>query len=162
MNQILGFTGHRPKSLPGKYSEQTYQALLDTADFVLFQYRPDAVISGMALGWDTAIAEVAVRQGIDLIAAVPFQGQESQWPIASRNKYLYLLSRARHAEIVTTKGYNSYAMQLRNEWIVNHCHQLVALWHRGSGGTANCVDYAIRTNRPCWNVWDTFMHFYQV
>ena len=31
---ILGFTGHRPASLPGNYSERTNRALLSTADFV--------------------------------------------------------------------------------------------------------------------------------
>ncbi|MEN9566423.1 MAG: hypothetical protein RLZZ69_1619, partial [Cyanobacteriota bacterium] len=91
---ILGFTGHRPNSLPGKYSERTYQALLDTANFVLTQYRPTAVISGFAIGWDTAIAECAIKQNIALIAAIPCQSQSCQWPKSSQIKYWQLLDKA--------------------------------------------------------------------
>ena len=54
---ILGFTGHRPASLPGSYSDRTNRALLNTSDFILAQYKPTKVISGMALGWDTAVAQ---------------------------------------------------------------------------------------------------------
>ena len=75
---ILGFTGHRPVSLPGSYSEHTERALLSTADFVLAQYKPTKVISGMALGWDTAVAQCAIDRGISLIAAVPFESQSSK------------------------------------------------------------------------------------
>ncbi len=157
---ILGFTGHRPNTLPGKYSQRTYEALLSTADYILTQYQPDAVISGMALGWDTAVAECAIGRGISLIAAVPFVGQESRWPQSSQDKYRHLLSGASQVEIVCS-SYSPQAMQLRNQWIVDRSHQLMALWHQGAGGTANCVSYALGVNRPTLNCWATFLHFYQ-
>ena len=33
-------------------------------------------------------------------------------------------------------------MQERNEWMVNNCDVLIAVWDGTSGGTANCVKYA--------------------
>lgn len=158
---ILGFTGHRPASLPGKYSERTNRALLNTVDFILARYRPTKVISGMALGWDTAVAECAVNKGIGLIAAVPFKSQPSRWPPTSRDRYQKLLNRAERVEIISPGGYSVRAMQQRNRWIIDRCDLLMALWHQGKGGTKNCVDYALFINRPTFNCWTTFEYFYQ-
>ena len=157
---ILGFTGHRPVSLPGKYSEHTERALLSTADFILAQYKPEKVISGMALGWDTAVAESAVNRGISLIAAVPFESQPSRWPKSSQDRYQRLLNKAERIEIISSGSYSLEAMQLRNQWIVNYCDRLIALWHQGKSGTKSCVDYALTINRPTFNCWATFGYFY--
>ena len=127
---ILGFTGHRPVSLPGKYSEHTERALLSTADFILAQYKPEKVISGMALGWDTAVAQCAVNRGVSLIAAVPFKSQFSKWPQTSQDRYQKLLKLADRIEIIFRSDYSLQAMQLRNKWIVERCDLLMALWHR--------------------------------
>ena len=80
-------------------------ALSITADFLLSYYRPQAVISGVALGWDTAVAECAINRGIDPIAAIPFEGQEKRWFKADRDQYWQLLNRASHIEIVKNNGY---------------------------------------------------------
>lgn len=159
-DMIIGFTGHRPKSLPGTYSPSTYLALYDTADFLLSYYRPQAVISGMALGWDMAVAECAINQGISLIAAVPFEGQEKRWFKADQNKYWQLLNRASHIEIVKNNGYSLQAMQLRNQYIVDNCDRLMALCNRTTGGTRDCINYALSVNRPTFNCWNTFVYYY--
>ena len=157
---ILGFTGHRPASLPGNYSDRTNRALLSTANFVLAQYKPTKVISGMALGWDTAVGECAVNRGIALIAAVPFKSQPSRWSKSSQERYQRLLKLAEQIEIISAGDYSLKAMQLRNQWIVNYCDRLIALWHQGKGGTKNCVDYALTINRLTFNCWATFGYFY--
>lgn len=33
-------------------------------------------------------------------------------------------------------------MQKRNEWMVDNCDILIAVWDKSPGGTKNCVDYA--------------------
>ena len=157
---ILGFTGHRPASLPGNYSDRTNRALLNTADFILAQYKPTKVISGMALGWDTAVAQCAINRGIGLVAAVPFKSQSSRWPQTSQNRYQELLNQADRIEMISSGNYSSQAMQLRNQWIVNYCDRLIALWYLEKGGTKNCVDYALAINRATFNCWGTFKYFY--
>ena len=159
-DMIIGFTGHRPRFLPGNYSPATYRALSITADFLLSHYRPQAVISGMALGWDTAVAECAINRGIELIAAIPFEGQEKRWFKADRDKYWQLLNRASHIEIVKNDGYSIQAMQLRNQYIVDNCHCLMALCNRTTGGTRDCINYALSVNRPTFNCWNTFVYYY--
>jgi uncharacterized phage-like protein YoqJ len=157
---ILGFTGHRPASLPGNYSQHTDRALLSTADFILTEYKPEKVISGMALGWDIAVAQCAINRGIGLIAAIPFESQSSRWPQTSQTRYRRLLNKAAQIEVISPGDYSSEAMQLRNQWIVNHCDRLMALWHSEKGGTKNCVDYALAINKPTFNCWATFRYFY--
>lgn len=53
---ILAVTGHRPNKLGG-YSKQAYRKLVKIAEVNLKKLNPDKVISGMALGWDQALAQ---------------------------------------------------------------------------------------------------------
>ncbi len=146
-------TGHRPEKL-GRYGSLTSIKLYDFARRYLETYRPDRFISGMALGWDTACARACVSLGIPFIAAIPFVGQESQWPESSRRIYADLLACAERIETVSLGGFNAKAMQRRNEWMVDLADGVLALWDGSSGGTCNCVKYAQRVGKPMTNLWD--------
>jgi uncharacterized phage-like protein YoqJ len=114
---------------------------------------PVEVISGMALGVDTLGAEIALGMGIPLIAAVPFKGQESNWPPASIKKYNSILERASEVHVVTEDGYYAaHLFQKRNEWMVDRADLVCAVWRGKSGGTANCVNYAMRQHVPVWRI----------
>ncbi|MBD2505253.1 hypothetical protein H6G83_32415 [Anabaena azotica FACHB-119] len=52
---IIAATGHRPTKLGG-YSPAVLSRLTDLATAYFERISPTQVISGMALGWDTAIA----------------------------------------------------------------------------------------------------------
>ncbi len=148
---IMAGTGHRPDKL-GNYSEATNHRLISLARWSLEKYQPTSVISGMALGWDQALAEAAVFMKIPFEAAVPFVGQESRWPAESVKRYQRLLYQARNVTVVCEGGYAAWRMQRRNEWMVDHCDAVLALWNGSDGGTANCVRYA-EGKKPVVNVW---------
>lgn len=149
----IAATGHRPHKLGG-YGERAYDALLSFAWLYLRQQSADLhVISGMALGWDTAFADAAWRLGMPFTAAIPFEGQQARWPEQSRRKYAELLSRATRVVMVCPPGYDPAKMQRRNEWMVDNSDGVVALWNGTSGGTANCVRYAETKGRPVVNLW---------
>ncbi len=86
---ILAATGHRLDKLGG-YDLLIQLDLLKFSKIVLPQLKPDKVISGMALGFDQAIAEAAYQLKIPYVAAVPFVGQESVWPEEAQIKYKYI------------------------------------------------------------------------
>lgn len=139
---IVSFTGHRPDKVGG-YGVSPIQ------DWVRAQLRehlrslkPMGAISGMALGVDQWAARECIYLGIPFVAAIPFQGQESIWPKASKEEYEYLLSKAHSRTYVCPPGYDPKKMQIRNEWMVDRCGILIAVWNGSSGGTANCVRYA--------------------
>lgn len=161
---ILAGTGHRPDKLGG-YSLTLEVALTDFAGRVLARQRPVGVISGMALGWDQALAVAAVRLGIPFVAAIPFEGQESRWPTLAQMHYSWLLKAASHVHVVTPKNSLTdewqglqppiaWAMQRRNEWMVDNSTALLALWNGDrKGGTFNCIQYAREGCREITNVW---------
>jgi hypothetical protein len=154
---ILAGTGHRPNKLRigalDGYQPRVQTRLMDLARAALRRRRPDLVISGMAIGWDTALAIAAVDVGIPFDAYVPFEGQESRWPPAARGVYRDLLRLARRTIIVSEAGYSPEAMQFRNERMVDDCDSLLALWNGTPGGTANCLRYADAVGRPYENLW---------
>lgn len=165
---VVAGTGHRPDVLGG-YSEQARLRLVDFARWCLTdQFKTVVgdgnVISGMALGWDQALAEAAVSLGIPVLAAVPCDGQDATWPQAARKRYRAFLEHPLvRMHVVCPGPYKPWKMQVRNEWMVDRSHYLLALYdhaNHGEGGTANCVKYAwdkIEAKRgPCprfRNVW---------
>src|SRR6476469_4622142 len=150
---ILAGTGHRPDKLGG-YSSQAQHKLLDFAVGVLAQYEPELVISGMALGWDTALAQAAMSLQIPYHAYIPFVGQELHWPWESRERYRDLLHTADKIVVCSEGEYAVWKMQERNRKMVDSSNSILALWNGSSGGTANCVNYASDKGVEIINVWD--------
>ena len=74
-------TDHNPPQLGGFefYNSQGFTRLTDLAVTAIEKYKHDLIISGMDLGWDTGLPLGAIRFSIPIIAAVPFEGQESSW-----------------------------------------------------------------------------------
>lgn len=141
---ILAITGHRPSKLPGGYDESSPGriALREKLESEVLRINPHTLISGMALGVDTIAAEIALAHYIALVCAVPFCGQELRWNQESQKRFLRILSNAHQIEYVCDPGYAAWKMQKRNEWMVDHCTELLAVWDGSAGGTGNCVTYA--------------------
>lgn len=162
----LAATGHRPSGLT-IYGEGIYKReqelvalehrLLEMATAYLKRLEPREVYSGMALGWDMAIAEAAQRLGLALVAAIPFKGQEARWTSASKERYHRILTRA---QVVTvSEHYSPQAMQKRNEYLVDNADVMLALWTGAKGGTANCIRYARQKRVPVRNTWQNFTSY---
>lgn len=145
---IVAFTGHRPDKLGGyKVPNPTYNHVCQQIEKTLLELNPEKVISGMALGVDQWAAYISYKLKIPFLAAVPFERQYSAWPEKSRKTYNKLLDIASEVVIVSPGGYSSLKMQTRNEWMVNHCDKLIAVWNGSDGGTGNCVKYAKTINK---------------
>jgi uncharacterized phage-like protein YoqJ len=160
---IIAGTGHRPAKLIARgvnaYRPQVFFRLVDLAYAALVRYQPSEVISGMALGWDQALALAASQLGIPFVAYVPFRGQESKWPEASQEQYRELLNAASSAVIVCAGGYAPSKMARRNAAMVNDTDLVLALWDGSSGGTGNCVRYAESKKVPVVNLWSSWMKY---
>jgi len=152
---IMAVTGHRPPKLGG-YNAQTTGRCVALATKMLGWYRPDYILTGMALGWDQAIAEACVKIGVPWTACVPFPGQESKWPTPAQWHYNSLLAKATEVTYVCTK-YNVGAMQARNAFMVNRGQILIALWNGvQSGGTWHAVDFARTRKVYTINLWSSY------
>ena len=153
---ILSVTGHRPERLGG-YGDDTLTQLTDFAAIQIVRFNPEKVITGMALGWDMAVAIACAELCMPFIAAVPFKAQPNVWPKRMQTIYHAILERAEVVEVISPGNMSSsnmpQAFQLRNEWMVDHCGKLLALYSGTHGGTHNCVEYAKRRGVEVVNVW---------
>lgn len=157
---IVAGTGHRPNKLGG-YSPDATDHVFRVAQRALEEFRakdPDlTVISGMALGWDSALAFAALELELPLICAIPFTGQERMWPLPSQRMYHLVLEAATEVVVVSPGSYSAEKMQIRNEYMVDHAHHIAALWNGTHGGTSNCLRYARLQNKPITNFWEDFL-----
>lgn len=149
---ILAATGHRPDKLGG-YSIEIEAGLMMLAVKHIKILKPTEIISGMALGWDLAVAEAAVFLDIPFLAAVPCNGQSAKWPPEHRAVYSALLAKAKSIKIVSPGGYADWKMAARNKWMVENADHILALYNNKGGGTANCIREARRREKPITNVW---------
>ena len=149
METIAAFTGHRTKKLLGCWEESgpKYDKICEQIEKALNEIHPVKAISGMALGIDQWAANICIKLGIPLIAAIPFIGQERRWPAEKQSTYHKLLLLAAEQIIVCEGPYASWKMQKRNEWMVDNCSILIAVHNGSSGGTANCLKYAAKIGR---------------
>lgn len=149
----VAVTGHRPNKLGNDYALTSPLILRigEEIKTVLNLQSPNRCISGMALGVDTLFANISLDLGIPLTAAIPCTQQESRWPWQSRKVYKGILAHdLTTTHYATSGGYTSVCMQLRNEWMVDNCGLLIAVWDGTSGGTANCVKYAKKKGTPVY------------
>lgn len=157
MELILAGTGHRPNKLGG-YNTKTDLILLNLALVNIKDLNPTKIISGMTLGWDTALALAAIMCHIPVIAAVPCKEQDKFWNKDNQETYKDILNHP----LVTTHyvsdlPYTNMCMQERNKWMVNNCTKVLALWDGSNGGTANCINYAKKMNREVLNVYNIYL-----
>lgn len=162
-SRIIVATGHRPPKCGG-FSEAAQTALKQIAIDWLTELHPRGAISGMALGWDTAIVEACLNLGLPYVACIPFRGQESQWPLHARRAYANYIRHAANVIICSPGEYAPNKMQIRNERMVDLALKngpgpanalVLAMWDGTSGGTKNCLLYA-RTRLESINAWSDF------
>src|ERR1700687_5928562 len=162
-NRLIVATGHRPQKTGG-FGGDAQQLLTQLAIDWLAALNPRGAISGMALGWDTAIVEACLNLGLPYVACIPFLGQESQWPITSRRAYAHYIRHAAKVIICSPGEYAANKMQIRNERMIDLALKngpgpenalVLAMWDGTSGGTKNCLYYA-RTRIEAVNAWSDF------
>lgn len=153
--RILGVSGHRPAKAGFDGAK-----LVMFAQHVLLKNQADLVLTGMAVGWDQAVAEACVRLCIPFTAVVPFEGQESRWPAAVQKRYHELLTEATTVVYVSQPGYSEDKMRKRNRWIAKRATKAVVLYDGlGDSGTAQFVKQAENCGLPFVNVWGEWQAF---
>ena len=160
---ILGVTGHRLHLLPG-YNGDTNSGrlragLLELAIRKLEEWAPDRVNTGMATGWDMAVANACFVMNIPFHAYVPFEGQHRLWSATDQTAYRSLLDEAESIK-VTSSIERRAAYFERDKQMVDDSNHLLALLSPGmpNSGTALTIEYAEGWLVPWSNVWDDFIN----
>ena len=158
---IIAGTGHQPDKLGGYdfYNEKGLSRLTDLAVAAIKRYKPEKIISGMALGWDTGLALGAIRASVPLIAAVSFKGQELKWTPEQQKTYRFVLEKAQEVVVVNKNPHAPLAMQHKIEFLVEWCDMVLALWNGSHGDAYNILKYAHTRKRPVFNLWSSWVKY---
>lgn len=163
---IYSVTGHRPDKIFNKdyYSIENFNKLCNFIEVEIIDKKiitcRDLIWTGMALGWDMAIAVACARKNIRFMAAVPCKGQEKIWPWFWQDIYNRLLLKATRVKIVSPGKYAPEKMYVRNEFLVDKSDKMLSLWNGDIiGGTASCLKYARFQGREIVNLWDKWVKF---
>lgn len=147
---ILSVTGPRPIHMNSEYDYKGPVSawVRNELSKKIAQYKPDTLMSRMALGVDTIFALMAIEMGIPLFAVIPFIGQESKWQKPAQDLYHRILTHPKTiTKIVCTPGYSDWKFQKGNEFMCNECDVLIGVTYEtkknGVSGTKNCIDYAV-------------------
>lgn len=156
---IWAATGHRPNRLGG-YSERQRLRLVRFAEAILERIMPEKIYTGMALGWDQAVAAAALNLDIPFVAVIPFRGQETKWPVESKNRFHVLCEEASEVKVLRER-YHPKAFFERNEYMVHEAESILVLLDPdvGEGGTRHCYEFARRQEKRAINVWDKWCDF---
>ena len=137
---IVGGTGHR------SYCEE-----VDIAE-VIMSINPTSIISGMADGWDIALAKTSLSLNIPLAAAIPFHGFRGH---EKKGEYQDILNNTlTSAYYICSEGYEVWKLHRRNEWIADRANLMLAFWDGNKKGeTFNCIEYCHKKNIPWINLY---------
>jgi len=152
---IFGVTGHR--DVEQKPGELDRFARLSVARMVCKAPDP-LVITGMARGWDLAVAQACVDLKVPFWAAVPFWGQTKTWRESDKARWMSLIDRAQHVEVAGTLEMTDLYHK-RDRWIVEQCNELWALNSGRRSGTDRTCLYAQNVERMIVPLWQDWLEF---
>jgi uncharacterized phage-like protein YoqJ len=160
---IYAGTGHRPPTLGLDYSEQSDSLLRELSKQEIDKITDFSEgISGMATGFDMALAEAFIELRIPFIAAVPFNGMEKVWPASGQKRFNDILAKAKKV-VVVCDGYNAnWKYYQRDKWMVDNADKVIALWNKtfkAKSGTGITIKYALSKNKPIHNIWDAWEQY---
>ena len=163
MGKVCCFTGYRPHRFdfsPDGLRPEQVQAALGKQIRALYNEGYRTFISGMSAGVDLwAAAEVlSLRTSdptVELVAAVPFAGQESHWSIPLQREYRRILAGCQRVEYLfgekEAAADPSACYRNRNRWMVDRSDTVVAVCEidvaDSRTGTASTVRYARRLQK---------------
>ncbi|MFB7905818.1 hypothetical protein ACFC1T_05280 [Kitasatospora sp. NPDC056076] len=149
----IGITGHR--GLNPEVEAKVRQLLIDIAS----EEDPRAltVVSCIADGPDSWMAEIALEHGGLLEAVIPADGYRDGLPDWHHPLYDRLLGSAAAVHRTGLTESDSAAHMAGSELLVQQVDKLLAVWDglpaRGYGGTADVVAYARRRGVPVEVLW---------
>lgn len=149
-------TGHRPQRLSSdygfNYKSIGWTRVINVVKDYIVNNNVTHVISGMALGFDIALAIAAIQlknegYNLHLEAAIPCRNQSAFWNEYSQRVYSKILERCDKITILS-EAYTKDCMLNRNKYMLDNSDVVLALWDgKCHGGTYNTVSIAKSLNK---------------
>ena len=123
----IAFTGHR--NIAPKQKDKVRERLRKAVSLAYKEGKYQC-ICGMALGFDMLAAEEVLSLKarlpyLQLIAVVPFRGQNSRWDLAEQQRYDHILAKTDKV-IVLSDTYYKGCLLRRNDFMLQHSNFVIA------------------------------------
>ena len=158
----VSFSGYRTRkilqsiktpNLIGKIYAELYTQIK-----ILYEQGYTNYYSGMADGFDMIASEVVLvlkNEGlkINLIAVIPFVGQELRYSETDKIRYKTIYENAASI-IFSCEEYHDRCYLDRNDLLLANCSMVVCYYSGLRGGTMYTVNRAMKTELPIINIYD--------
>ncbi len=158
----VSFTGYRAQKIQRSSNdpnvmEKTKEELFKTIK-ALHDEGYTSFLSGMAEGFDLAAAQAVLQlrdecPDVELIAVIPFKGQDAQYSEEDKAKYKFIMENA-DAIVSTSEDYYKEAFFKRNDYLLDHCGMVVCYYDGQRGGTMYTYNRAKKRGLPILNIFD--------
>jgi hypothetical protein len=147
---VVGGTGHRTHHLTPAQRDWSRVQAVRCLRHCRDQYGTHTVVSGLALGWDTWIAEAALVLRMKLWVHIPFPQQPDRWPDrVDRATWARLRAAATQEKVY---GYRPSVglLHKRNDGMIEVSSAMLALWlpSKITGGTASAIGKIAEARKP--------------
>lgn len=156
MEIVAAGTGHRPHKEPGGSNTMLFMNQVGIICNWIKANKPSRILSGMALGFDQALALSAIFCEVKFSAIIPFDGYEQLWDESSQAFFNNLLNAADQVLILSDGCYSKEKMYYRNRYLVDKSTHILTWYNNLPGGTRYTINYAKSLNREIIHLYRKF------
>jgi uncharacterized phage-like protein YoqJ len=166
-NLVVCGTGHRPQRLIGgwnTYYMRELKRVTDLAMSALLYIKPDIVITGMALGWDSGLGFGAslvrnVEPDLKIHGYLPYTNYNANWNDKNKLMFEKLVDQLDELKVITTGEVTDFGKANidRDIAMVDASDIVLALFDgTEAGGTFQTIKYAKSQGKTVLNLWDMY------
>lgn len=142
----------------GEWYEHLHRRLKRLAAAALRRHGAARVVTTLALGWETALAETALGQGVPLEVVLPFRGVHSRWGLHHKQRFGRLVDRADRVEVLHTPGYEPWKLADAARACLARA-DLVLLLDDGRDAALRRALRAAREDARLLNLWGSWVRY---
>ncbi len=163
MEESCCFSGYRPEKFPfelkiGSADFNSLENKIYDAVFAAVRDGTDTFYCGMAMGFDLLCGKAVIdmkrmsaKNGIKLIAAIPFKNQSERYTPTWKKLYEIVLAEA-DKTVIISEEYHRGCFAERNKYMVDKSNRVITYYDGQSGGTANTLRYAASKGKNIINL----------
>lgn len=141
----------------GEWYEHLHRRLKRLAAAALRRHRPTRVVSTLALGWETALAEIALGQGVPLEVILPFRGVHSRWQLHHKQRFGRLLERADRVETLHGPPYEPWKLADAGRACLARADLVLALYDGRDAALRRALRAAADDDAQVVNLWGSWL-----
>jgi uncharacterized phage-like protein YoqJ len=125
----------------------------------LERYPVKEVFSSLALGFETALAEAALKCHIPFHAVLPFEHLPDKWSSEHKQRFQNLLGKASTTYVVSPGPYQPWKQGKALMYNLSRCDLVLTLWdekEKHTKATLKAVEKAQKEMIPMWDHWKTY------